>query len=670
MLRTFTYNALLCLLGILILVTNPFSALTALAKDISKSNIESVSNATFEVILLKPTSDPLTYDRPLPMDLIPFSIRNDLYYSVGTAFATSANKWITAAHVLGLGSKGLHKTYRLRDNLGKVYDIDKILKYSKSRDFVVFTIKTPPNIKPLAINTAPRINDKVYAVGNALGEGIVFRDGLYTSSTSEAQDGEWKWIRFSAAASPGNSGGPLLDLQGRVIGVVMAKSENENLNFALPINEVVKAPDNIANLDVKMIYKIDNMLNLSHIDRLHKEITLPKSYAELDSLLTADLYDFGAKLLKDFFTQQNDNVFPNDKKSISLLNTDYDAGAMLGLIAKGQDGIWDAYFPQKTSTDDIGVNGSLISGTLGASEILRLQKPDNVETSALYKDSKLLMDMVLRGHPLYRTIGADKIKISSMGKAVEDYTYADRYSRKWLVRLWNIDFSDEQVVLFALPVPGGFKGMMRIVSTGQMPYIVADLKVLADFTYISYYGTLEKWRDFFAQRDLLPQALSDIKIDFEYGKNFRYTSKRLTFSYGPDEMQITEQSDLKLRLSYFIENDKVVWDVTNVKIGDNKDNSIFFSLTRNAQPAPQLDDKFKSIWGKIVQRQYPYNKTAFFSDNRTLIGDVFASKVSTEQVSSSRLLYTAFYSADGSLEQKKAETKLLHFMENINVIEN
>jgi serine protease Do len=79
----------------------------------------------------------------------------------------------------------------------------------------------------------------VLAVGNAFGEGVVIRDGLYTSATDEDQDGRWKWIRFSAAASPGNSGGPLLDGDGKVIGIVIGKSPNENLNYSLPIARVL-----------------------------------------------------------------------------------------------------------------------------------------------------------------------------------------------------------------------------------------------------------------------------------------------------------------------------------------------------------------------------------------------------------------------------------------------
>src|SRR5581483_8096915 len=98
----------------------------------------------------------------------------------------------------------------------------------------------------LDTNAKPSLNSVVYAVGNALGTGVVIRDGLYTSDTPEDENGRWKWMRFSAAASPGNSGGPLLDQDGKVIGVVLMKSPNENLNYALPIGEVLNATSSMA----------------------------------------------------------------------------------------------------------------------------------------------------------------------------------------------------------------------------------------------------------------------------------------------------------------------------------------------------------------------------------------------------------------------------------------
>src|SRR5205823_12619504 len=113
---------------------------------------------------------------------------------------------------------------------GHIYAIISILKFYAHEDFVVFYLTSDLAPRGLETNRTPNIDDPVMAVGNALGEGIVIRDGLYTSQTPEVQDGRWQWLRFSAAASPGNSGGPLLDGVGRVIGLIEAKSPNENLN--------------------------------------------------------------------------------------------------------------------------------------------------------------------------------------------------------------------------------------------------------------------------------------------------------------------------------------------------------------------------------------------------------------------------------------------------------
>lgn len=666
--RYLSLNTLISSLFILALTGLP-GMHTALAAEISKPTIEAVGHATFEVVVLKPTEDHLSYERALPLDLIPFSIRNDPYYSVGTAFAVGPNRWITAGHVFELGRMSLNKVYRLRDHAGKVYDIDQILKYSSHRDFVVFSIKNPPQIKPLATNTAPSINEKVYSVGNALGEGVVFRDGLYTSDTPEEQAGEWKWLRFSAAASPGNSGGPLLDVKGRVIGVVIGKSENENLNFALPIKEVLKAEDKVAEIDTRMVYRIDNMPNQSNTDRLQKKFPLPKSYAELDGVLTTEYLKFGEKIQNDFFAREKDHVFPNGKESLPLLYSDYNS-VLPGLVARGEDGFWDSYTTRKTSTNEISENGSLTYGGFGSSDMLLFHRPDGVDTAALFKDSKLLMDNMLKGYPLYRTVASEKIRITSLGKAAQEYVHTDHYGRKWQVRIWNIDYGDRLVALFALPVPGGFAGMLRIESSAHMPSHLEDLKVLTDFACISYYGTLADWRDLLAQRELLPQAFADIHIDFEYGKFFHYTSRRLDFSYGPAEMHITEKSDLKLKFAYFQENGQTVWDVSQVIAGDSKDSSTFFTVVRKMQPAKQLDDKFKSEWEKLSQRQYPFNKQAFFDNKRTIIGDIYARDLTAEKLSSAHILYSAFYSADGNLDQKLVQTKLDRFMEKMKVTES
>src|SRR6478752_6211773 len=134
--------------------------------------MKSIRAATFEVVLKKPQTDPLQYDRPPPLDLLPFSIRNDKYESLGTAFAIAPGKFITAAHVATSVSGSMWGTPALRDARGNVYPIDKVLRFSLDRDFMVFTATGAPQVAPLPTSTSFQFDTQVLAVGNALGDGI------------------------------------------------------------------------------------------------------------------------------------------------------------------------------------------------------------------------------------------------------------------------------------------------------------------------------------------------------------------------------------------------------------------------------------------------------------------------------------------------------------------
>ncbi len=70
------------------------------------------------------------------------------------------------------------------------------------------------------------INDPLMVIGYPLNHGVT---GIYKVEYSQVLDlagptGEPKWIQFAHAALQGNSGGPLLDSSGNVIGVVVGKT--------------------------------------------------------------------------------------------------------------------------------------------------------------------------------------------------------------------------------------------------------------------------------------------------------------------------------------------------------------------------------------------------------------------------------------------------------------
>ncbi|MCA9385293.1 trypsin-like peptidase domain-containing protein, partial [Candidatus Dojkabacteria bacterium] len=93
-----------------------------------------------------------------------------------------------------------------------------------------------------------RVGQQVLAIGNTLGEftntvssGIVsgqFRSIVAGSSTGDSELLS-DLIQTDASISSGNSGGPLINLKGEVIGVNVAVSQaGENIGFAIPINPV------------------------------------------------------------------------------------------------------------------------------------------------------------------------------------------------------------------------------------------------------------------------------------------------------------------------------------------------------------------------------------------------------------------------------------------------
>src|SRR6185312_16283750 len=127
------------------------AASTAGAQGLSADAQQRVRAATFEVVQLKPDDGAVTYERPLPMELIPYQQRVDKYRSIGTAFAVAANRFVTAAHVLKVGMGSQFGPPALRDAAGEVYTIDKVVKFSQEQDFVEFSLqRQPSNLKPLA----------------------------------------------------------------------------------------------------------------------------------------------------------------------------------------------------------------------------------------------------------------------------------------------------------------------------------------------------------------------------------------------------------------------------------------------------------------------------------------------------------------------------------------
>ena len=592
--------------GLMLLAVAGLSCCVAVAENLDTTAQQQIVAATFEVVQLKPAEGAVTYERPLPMDLIPYQQRIDKYRSIGTAFAIGPNRYVTAGHVLALGQDSQFGPPALRDAAGKVYDIDQVLKYSDDQDFAEFSLKHAPSPEKVLVSAAPPpLNDTVFAVGNALGQGVVIRDGVYTSDTPEEVSGRWKWLRFSAAASPGNSGGPLVDKNGRVIGIVLRKSESENLNFAAPISLVTGASATQATIDSRSNFRAA-VLDASEVIENHAHFALPATLADFYASMHKVIREMIAHNEAQVLDHNKARLFPNSATSATLLD-EVARSPFPRMIREGQDRNWRIVGPQ-VKVAQLENNGFVRYG----GSLFRLRAPDNVKLAALYGDSKLYMDLMLRGgFSLNRQIGTASIKVTSLGKAQDEYTKTDAWGRTWQVKIWAIPYADIYLLTMSLPTPEGYAAMF-IPARGAVKDVVLDQQmVLADFMYVTYEGTLARWREYLPLRSYQPKVFGafNMGVAADYGK-VDFASRRFELHVTPDVLPLSATTVLALNLSYFADHGAVVWDVGGIMVGEGADKNEYVNVRRFVQPPATLPDTFQSNWKKLLAGEFPFNGVA------------------------------------------------------------
>lgn len=622
--------------------------------------VAKINAATFEVVIPRAVTDPLTYEKPLPLDLLPYQERTDKYFSVGTAFAIGHNHYVTAGHVLLAAVGDLTGAPALRDASGRVYAIDKIEKFSLEQDFVMFSLQEEPrDHAALASNTKAGLNSVVYAVGNALGTGVVIRDGLYTSDTPEDENGRWKWMRFSAAASPGNSGGPLLDQKGQVIGVVLMKSPNENLNYALPIGEVLKAPADRAEMDKRITYQLD-VVEDTQTSTFKAQFPLPASYQDFSASYLKLLYAQGDKQLKQLLQQQGDNLFPHGAGSNHILHETPELSQFPELIVRNRSGQW-SYTGRELNRVPLSGNGYVASGYVGHNFLMHLRRPDDMQAAAFYGDPRKMMDLVLKTGYWAREVGPEKVKITSLGQPASSSTYTDGWQRHWQVLVWSLPYINGQMVVFALPVPDGFAIMMRMNPSVGTHDSLADMQALTDFLNVDYGGTLAQWKEFLAVTPLLPEVLKDAHIDFDYGKRLSYDSPQLSFSYPSALQPIAQDNMLFVGVGYYQDRGKFALQPGMIQVRLNVTDPDRISIKRYIAPSPDLDDNFKETWGKLLHKQHPFDGVPYNDGDEMDVAKVIDASQDPSE------LYTAFYATQGTHKPDAMKAKLKLLTEQLKV---
>lgn len=120
--------------------------------------------------------------------------------------------------------------------------IAKVIASDPQQDIAVLQLSdAPESLEPLPIAPDnPSVGASVYAIGSpGLGKKILeqsMSNGI-VSSAARQLDGA-VFIQHTAAVNPGNSGGPLFDESGQVVGINTIKAKLEGVSFAIPASRI------------------------------------------------------------------------------------------------------------------------------------------------------------------------------------------------------------------------------------------------------------------------------------------------------------------------------------------------------------------------------------------------------------------------------------------------
>lgn len=236
-------------------------------------------------------------------DLSPFSIQIPQQVQKGTKYQEvgAGSGFIVSADGLVLTNKHVvsdnKADYTVLTNDGQKYKA-KVLALDPVQDLAVIKIENPSAssgqaFKPVTLGDSSgiQIGQTAIAIGNALGQfsntvsvGVV--SGLERTISASDQAGLLSEtlegiIQTDAAINAGNSGGPLLNLKGEVIGINTAMAQGaQDIGFAIPINMAKKDIDQVVKTN-KIVYAFLGVRYVLIDDQIKDKYKLTVDYGVL-----------------------------------------------------------------------------------------------------------------------------------------------------------------------------------------------------------------------------------------------------------------------------------------------------------------------------------------------------------------------------------------------------
>ncbi len=256
--------------------------------------IDTAKNVSPSVVSIVISKNLPVYEQELinPLgETTPFNIQIPQYVQKGTEYQEvgAGSGFIVTANGLVLTNKHVvsdkEASYTVFTNDGEKYDA-KVLALDPVQDLALIKIGSDKIFSPVVLGDSSgiQIGQTAIAIGNSLGQfsntvsvGIVSGLGRTISASSKdslVSETLENIIQTDAAINSGNSGGPLLNLRGEVIGINTAMADGaEAIGFAIPINMAKKSIDQVIKTN-KIVYPFLGVRYVLVDDKVKKEYKL------------------------------------------------------------------------------------------------------------------------------------------------------------------------------------------------------------------------------------------------------------------------------------------------------------------------------------------------------------------------------------------------------------
>lgn len=153
-------------------------------------------------------------------------------FKSGSGFCVSRDgKFLTNYHVI---SQARSVRVIFNDNTSML--VREVLGYDKGKDIALLKLSSSRLPRPVEFGSSGNISigDRVVAIGSPLGYTNSITSGLLSGMRNIYDN---QYLQMSTPISPGNSGGPLFDSNGKVIGIITAQvMGGDSINLAIPID--------------------------------------------------------------------------------------------------------------------------------------------------------------------------------------------------------------------------------------------------------------------------------------------------------------------------------------------------------------------------------------------------------------------------------------------------